>query len=147
MKSRRRNLPFWGMLTIWLVMAIGFTAYQWFLIRQDDAIAPRERSALGSMYKMTHWKQDKAFYSFTYEGREYHGSEIVAPGHCFCDVAVYFDPDHPSTNTLVEYRRKSEQDRKMIVGCSYVSMALAIIFACVLLLRKERSKPATGYEH
>ena len=145
MKRQRKNLPFWGMLTIWLVMAGGFALYQRFLVLQDDAIAPRERSALGSMYKFTHRKHDKAFYSFTYAGREYYGSEIVAPNHCFCDVAVYFDPNHPSTNTLIEYRRKSKQDHDLMMWCIYAAGALAVILACVLWLKNIRKSRETEY--
>jgi hypothetical protein len=145
MKRRRRNLSFRGMLTIWLAMSIAFTSYQRFLVWQDQAIAPREQIALGSMYKFTHWKHDKAFYSFTFAGREYHGSEIVAPNHCFCDVAVYFDPNHPSTNTLVEYRRKSRQDHLVMIWCAYVTIGLVILLAFVLALKKARQKPEANY--
>lgn len=132
---RRRKLPFWGMLTIWLVMAVGFAAYNWFLVRQDQAIAPRENVALGTMYKLSQWKGTTAFYSFKFAGKEYRGSEAVAPDHCFCDVAVYFDPDHPSTNTLVEYRRKAKEDHDMMRDSSYASVGLAALLACVLAMR------------
>jgi len=97
------------------------------------------------MYKMSHWKTDRAFYSFEYAGRKYHGSQIVSPDHCFCDVAVYFDPHHPSTNALVEYRRKARQDYGMMVGFGYASIGLAAILACVLVLRKPKNKPESDY--
>ncbi len=147
MKGRRRNLPFWALLTIWLVMAIGFAAYQWFLVRQDNAIAPREQVALGSMYKLTHGKSTTAFYSFTVAGKEYKGSEMVRSDHCFCDVAVYFDPNDPSTNTLVEYRRKSRQDHAVMMGCSYAALGLAVILACVLMFKKATQNQEAEYSH
>lgn len=136
LKTRRR-LPVWGILSILLTMAIGFTLYNWFLVGQDEAIASRERTVLGSIYRTTRWKQSTAFYSFTYAGREYKGSEIVGPDKmCICDVAVYFDPERPSTNTLVEYRRKKKQDHSMMVGCGYASLALGVGLVCAWALKR-----------
>jgi hypothetical protein len=139
-QKQRKNLPFWGLLTIWLVMGSGFSAYFWFLVRQDESIAPREKVVLGSIYKRTHWKHESACYSFTYAGREYHGCETVRPDQCFCDVAVYFDPAHPSTNTLVKYRHKSKQDHEMMIGCAYASAGLAAILAFVLWIKRSRKQ-------
>ena len=140
-KKRRRNLPFWGLLLIWLIMSVGFMIYNWFLIRQDQAIAPAERAVLGSIYRTTRWKQDKAFYSFTFAGQKYYGSEIVGPDKmCICDVVIYFDPEHPSTNTLVEYRKKSKQDHWMMVGCGDASAGLAVALAFVLGLKMTRAR-------
>lgn len=139
---RRKHVPFWGMLTIWLVMSAGFAAYNWFLVRQDESIAPREHVALGTMYKLTQGRHGPtASYSFTFEGKKYYGSESVSSDHCFCDVAVYFDPTHPSTNTLVEYGRKAKLDHGMMVWCSYGSLVLAAILGCVLALRRPKSTP------
>jgi hypothetical protein len=142
MKRRRKNLPFWAILTIWLVMSTGFAAYNWFLVRQDEAIAPREQVALGTMYKLSHGKSTTASYSFEYSGKTYRGSETVSSNHCFCDVPVYFDPDHPSTNTLVEYRRKINLDHGMMVACSYVSVGLAIILGCVVWALRKSEQPS-----
>jgi hypothetical protein len=139
--TKRRNLPFWALLSIWLVMSTGFTAYNWFLVRQDEAIAPHEQIVVGSIYKTTHWKQDTAFYSFTYADRKYYGSEIVGPDKmCICDVPVYFDPAHPSTSTLVDYLRKSKQDHSMMIGCGYASEGLAVILALVLWIKRSKTK-------
>jgi hypothetical protein len=141
MKKRRRNLPLWGLLLIWLVMSISFMIYNWFLVRQDEAIAPREQVVLGSIYRTSHWKQGTAFYSFTYAGRKYHGREMVRPDQlCLCDVAVYLDPAHPSTNTLVEYRHKSRQDHSMMIGCGYASGGLGVILAFVLWIKNSKMK-------
>jgi hypothetical protein len=133
------------MLTIWLVMSTGFAAYNWFLVRQDKAIAPREQVALGTMYNLSHGRSTTASYSFNFAGKEYRGSEMVSSNHCFCDVAVYFDPNHPSTNTLVEYGRKAKHDHDMMIGCSYASVGLATALACVLAFRKSKTKPETDY--
>jgi hypothetical protein len=145
MKNRIKNIPLWGMLTIWLVMAIGLSAYNWFLVCQDEATAPREQVVLGSIYRTTHWKQDTAFYSFTYAGRNYKGSEMVRPDKMYIgDVAVYFDPEHPSLNTLVEFHHKSRQDHGMMVGCGYASVGLAALLACVLAFKKVKERSVQG---
>jgi hypothetical protein len=144
MKKRRRNLPLWRLLVIPLVISVGFMIYRWFLVRQDEAIAPREQVVLGTVYKVTHGKQYTAQYSFAYEGKVYRGSEITHPDQCVCDAAVYFDPTNPSTNTLVEYRRKSKQDRWMMHACSYTSIGLAVALACIWGLKKPRGESAQG---
>jgi hypothetical protein len=135
-----RRLPFWGMLLIWLVMSIGFGAYQRFLVQQDQAIAPREQAMLGTVYKVTHGKQYTAHYSFKYEGKEYRNSEITRPDQGVCDVAVYFDPRNPSTNTLVEYRHKINQDRWVMHACGYASIGLAGTLAVVLWIKRSRTR-------
>jgi hypothetical protein len=142
---RRRRLPFWAILTIWLVMAIGFAAYNWFLVRQDEAIAPREQVVLGSVYKISHGKTDTAFYTFNFAGRAWHGSEMAPYKQCVCDAAVYFDPTNPSNSSLVEYRRKSRLDHRMMTGCGYASAGLGAALACVLVLKKARRKSQADY--
>ena len=99
------------------------------------------------MYNLSHGKTTTASYSFKFAGKEYRGSDTVSSNHCFCDVAVYFDPNHPSTNTLVEYGRKAKQDHAMMMGCSYASVGLANALACVLAFRKPKNKPATDDLH
>jgi len=143
---RRRNLPLWGILLIWLVMSAGFMVYNWFLVRQDEAIAPRQQVVLGSITAIHHGKSDTASYSFTYEGREFHGSQIVSPDQYFGSVAVYFDSAHPSTSSLVDYRRKAKLDHSLMVGCGYTSVGLAVVLAFVLYLKKAKEGPAPGSE-
>jgi hypothetical protein len=142
LKGRRKNLPFWGMLLIWLIMSAGFAAYSWFLVRQDELVAPRERVVWGTIHKMTHWKSNKAFYSFTFAGKEYHGNEIVPPDQYCCDVVVYLDPARPSTCSLVEFHHKSKQDRSVMKGCTYAAVGLAAALAFTLLLKWKRKKDA-----
>jgi hypothetical protein len=129
----RKRLPFWRMLLIWLIMSIGFMTYNWYLVRQDESIAPREQVALGNMYKRNHGRTESACYSFSYGGKEYHKCETVSSVQCFCDVAVFFDPTNPSLSSIKEYRLKSAFDHKIMVGCGYASVGLAVILAFVLL--------------
>jgi hypothetical protein len=109
--NKRKRLPFWAMLLIWLVMGTGFTAYNWFLVRQDERIAPKEQVALASIYKSTDGKGGpRVFYSFLYDGEKYQGDDGVARGSILSNhVAVYLDPDDPATNTLTEYRFKEQE--------------------------------------
>jgi hypothetical protein len=140
--NKRKRLPFWAMLLIGLVMSTGFTAYNWFLVRQDERIAPKEQVALGSIYKSTNGKGGpRVFYSFLYVGKNYHGDDGVARESVLSNhVAVYLDPDDPATNTLTEYRLKSKQDHQMMIGCGYASEGLAVILALVLWTKRSRTK-------
>jgi cytoskeletal protein RodZ len=133
--QRRRNLPLWGMLSIWLVMSLGFAAYNWFLVLQDEAVAPREQMALGTINHISHGKHDTAHYSFTYAGKEYHDEEMVRSDQTPGDAVVYFDPTHPSTSSLVEYRRKSKQDRSVMKGCLYAAIGLTAALTFTLFLK------------
>jgi hypothetical protein len=141
-RRRRKNLPFWAMLLIWLAMSTGFAAYNWFLVRQDERIAPKEQIALGSIYKSTNGRHGpRVYYSFSYEGKEYHGSESVAYGSVIGKyVAVYLDPNDPTTNTLTEFRLKSASDHKMMIGCGYASEGLAVILAFVLWIKRSKKQ-------
>ena len=140
--ARRKRLPFWAMLLIWLAMSTGFTAYNWFLVRQDERIATKEQVALASVYKSTDGKGGpRVFYSFLYDGEKYQGDDGVARGSILSNhVAVYFDPEHPATNTLTEYRLKSKKDHRMMIGCGYASEGLAVILALVLWIKRSSKK-------
>jgi len=138
-KSRRR-LPFWAMLLIWLSMSIGFAIYNWFLVRQDERIAPIERVALGSIYKSTDGRGGPhVYYSFEVDGKTFRGDEGVGK-YAINHVAVYFDPSDPATNTITEYRLKREQNRSMMIGCGYASGGLAVILVLVLWIKKPEKK-------
>ncbi|HTV81331.1 MAG TPA: hypothetical protein VME18_01680 [Acidobacteriaceae bacterium] len=100
---------------------------------------------MGTMVKLTHGKYTTAWYSFTYAGRQYRGKDGVSSSHCFCDVTVYFDPRHPSTNSLVEYKRRTWADHSTMIICLWMSAAFAAIL--VLALLKRRSKAEPGYSH
>ncbi len=142
--KRRRRLPFWAMLLIWLSMSTGFMTYNWFQVRKDERIAPNEKVALGSIYKSTHGKGGpRVFYSFSYDGKEYHGDDSVAYGSVLSShVAVYLDPNDPATNTLTEYRSKSAFDHKIMIGCGYASEGLAGILALVLWIKRSKKQSA-----
>ena len=143
--ERRQRLPLWAILTIWLVMSVGFAVYSWILVRQDEAIAPGEQVARGSVYKVNHGKHDTALYTFSFAGETYYGSDSVRSDQCLCEVAVYFDPAHPTTNNLVEYRLKSLQDNGVMIGCSYAAIGLAALLTLVLAFKKARQKPEADY--
>jgi hypothetical protein len=137
----RRRLPFWAMLLIWLGMSAGFTIYNWFLVRQDERIAPKERVALGSIYKSTNGRGGPhVYYSFDVDGKSYRGDEGVGR-YPINHVAVYFDPSDPTTNTITEYRLKRKQDHSIMIGCSYASEGLAAILVLVLWAKKSKNKP------
>jgi hypothetical protein len=126
------------MLLIWLAMALGYTVYSWYLVHRDELVAPREQVVLGSITAIHHGKSNTAYYSYEYGGREYHASEMVNPDQHFGHVAVYLDPESPSTSSLVEFRHKREQDTWMMHACSYASLALAAILAFVLELKRRK---------
>lgn len=140
--KRRQNLPFWGLLTLWLVMSLVFAGYNWFLVHQDDEVAPREQTVLGSIDRISHGKSDTAHYSFTYAGKEYHDDEMARPGQTPGDAVVYFDPTDPSISSLVEYRHKSKYDRSIMKGCTYAAIGLATALAFTLFLKWRRKKDA-----
>jgi hypothetical protein len=145
-QQTRRSLRFWQLLSIWLVMGIGFMLYNWFLVRQDALIEPKQGTTFGVIYETTHGKNPSASYSFRYQGKEYHGIEhYSSTGYPGAQVVVFFDPDDPSKNSLTEYGRKLVVDRAMAVGCGYASCGLAaalvITFAIKSLLR---SRVANG---
>jgi hypothetical protein len=144
---KRKNLPFWGMLSIWLAMSTGFAIYNWFLVKQDERIAPKEQVALGSIYKSTNGRRGpRVFYTFPYDGKQYHGDDSIAYGSTVSShVAVYFDPDDPTTNNLVEYRHKSKQDHEIMIGCGYAAAVLAALLAFVLWIQRSGNQSKENY--
>ena len=140
--TRQQRLPAWGLPSVLLAMTVALAAYYGSLARQDAVAAPREQIAVGKMIKLTHGKHTTALYSFTWAGKQYHGKDNVSSSHCFCDVTVYFDPVQPSTNSLVEYKRKAWADHLTMIFCLWMSAGLTVILALALVFAKRRTKEA-----
>jgi hypothetical protein len=128
---------FLTVLTFGLVISIGYGVHQWFLVQQDEEIAPRERAVEGTVYEVIHHKGDTAHYSFTYEGKQYLGSEETGPDQCACETMVYLDPTNPSMNTLTEYRIKLNKDRSLMFTCGYASLGFAAALASAWWFNRE----------
>jgi len=143
--SRSRRLPAWGLPATLLAMSLVLAARYGLRARQDAVVAPRQEHAVGTMVKLTRGKHTTAWYSFAFAGQQYRGSDTVSPSQCFCDVTVYFDPMHPATNALVEYKRKTWADHMTMIFCLWLSAGLAVLLAFVLMLRKPKSKPEPDY--
>jgi hypothetical protein len=141
--TRRQRLPPWGLFVVLLATTLWLAAQYGLRARQDAGLAPREQHAAGTMTKLTHGKYTTAWYSFTYAGQQYSGKDGVSRTHCFCDVTVYFDPEHPSTNSLVDYTRRTWADHLTMIICLWMSAAFAAIL--VLAFLKRRRKPAPNY--
>jgi hypothetical protein len=133
-RKTRTNLRFWQLLSIWLVMSIGFGAYQSFRSRQDARIEQRQSTAWGVVYATTNGKNPTASYSFKYEGKEYRGSQsfssIGLPG---AEVSIFFDPQDPTKNSLTEYGRKTSEDRSLAAACGYAACGLTGALVLVFL--------------
>jgi hypothetical protein len=145
METRRNRLPLWAVLTIWLAVPVGLGVHYGILARQDASIAPRQRTATGMIHKITRGKHITAYYSFQYAGSSYQGSGSVSSKQCACEVTVYFDPVHPSTNTLVEYHRKAWADHLTMVICGYLAAALGVLLAAALAFKKRESRSEPEY--
>ncbi|MGA7884576.1 MAG: hypothetical protein WCA44_02445 [Acidobacteriaceae bacterium] len=143
--TRRRRVPPWGLFAVLLATSLWLAVHYGTLARQDAVVAPREQVAVGTMLKLTHGKHTTVWYSFTYAGRQYRGSDTVSPNHCFCDVTVYFDPANPSTNTLVEYKRKTWADHLTMTFCLWMSAAFAALLVVAMAIR--RRKPEPDFSH
>jgi hypothetical protein len=145
METRRNRLPPWAVLTIWLAIPVGLGVHYGILARQDASIAPRQQTTTGTIHKITHGKHFTAYYSFEYAGNTYQGSDNVSSHQCVCDVTVYFDPVHPSTNTLVEYHRKAWADHLTMVFCGCLAAVLGVMLAGALAFKKRKSKSEPQY--
>ena len=90
---------------------------------------------MGSIYKSGDGRSGPhVSYSFSYGGKQYRGSDSVARESVLSShVAVYLDPDDPTTNGLTEYLRKSKQDHGLMIACMYAAVGLAVILAFVLV--------------
>lgn len=143
--TRRQRVPPWGLFAVLLATSVGLAAYYGFLARQDAAAAPREQVAVGTMVKLTHGKYTTAWYAFTYAGKQYRGKGTVSSRHCFCDVTVYFDPNRPSINSLVEYKRKTWADHITMIICLWMAAGFAAILACVPALRRNKRQFQPDY--
>lgn len=142
---RQQRPPAWGFPAVLLATTLALAAYYGSLARQDAAAAPREQVAVGTMLKLTHGKYTTAWYAFTYAGKQYRGKGTVSSSHCFCDVTVFFDPEHPSTNSLVEYKRKTWADHTTMIICLWLAAAFAAILACVPALRRNKRQSQPEY--
>jgi hypothetical protein len=142
MKELNSNLRLRVGLSIGLVMSIGCGVHQWFLVQQDEEIAPREQNVRGTVYEVIHGKGYTAHYSFTYEGQQYFGSETTGPDQSVRDTTIYFDPTDPSTNTLTEYRIKREKDHSTMFYCGYASVGLAAALAFAWKFKDQRGSSA-----
>jgi len=141
--ARRQLLPPWGLFVALLATRLGLAAHYGSLARQDAVVAPREQNTVGRIVKIVHGKHPTAWYSFTYAERQYRGKDGISSSHCLCDVTVYFDPEHPSTNSLVEYKRRTWADHSTMVICLWMSATFAAILVFILAMR--RKKPTLDY--
>jgi hypothetical protein len=139
--TRRKRLPPWGLFAVLLATSLGAAVQYESRARVDAAVAPKEQHAVGKMVKLIQGRHPTAWYSFAYAGQQYRGKDGISSSHCFCDVAVYFDPQHPSTNSLVEYNRRTWADHSTTVICLWMSAAFAAILVLTLVMRSKKSEP------
>jgi hypothetical protein len=125
-----------------LTLTVGTTIYHWALVRQDDRVAPREQVILGTKSEISTGKGGyAACYSFNYEGRKYSGDENHHSRLSSSDtVAVYFDPDDPTTNSLTEFRVKSGRDHGTMISFGFASVGFAVILALFLAIKRSKEK-------
>ena len=73
-------------------------------------VASRERAASGTLITHQEWNHNQWEYQFRVEGRVYSGLDRVPSGVPKVDqsVAVYYDPNDPTTNGLVPFKQRSD---------------------------------------
>jgi len=114
-----------------------------FKSRQDALIAPRERSVVGIVTGQTaDGKGSRTDYSFSYDGRTYYEHEskdsTLTVGQ---SLTVYFDSNDPSTSSLIEYHKLSNEDQRRMFCFIYLSVGVVIVLTILHVFMWNRKKP------
>jgi hypothetical protein len=114
-----------------------------FKSRQDALITPRERSVVGIVTGQTaDGKGSRTDYSFSYDGRTYYEHEskdsTLTVGQ---SLTVYFDSNDPSTSSLIEYHKLSNEDQRRMFCFIYLFVGVVIVLTILHVFMWNRKKP------
>lgn len=135
--SRWRNPSWWHFLIVspWVLLA-AYTLHQAHLFRN---VATRQVTTWGTI--TGHEPSHHSRYSFTFRvgDRTYRGSQIPQGQDLWRSgqrVIVFYDPADPAKNALTDF---AIQSRRAIGPLPLLVASIALVWACIFLLRRNAS--------